>query len=217
MALDAILLDLDGTIVDSAPGIRRCADLALGEIGRSPLTDAEIAGFIGPPLPVGFASVGVEPSMIDEIVTIYRSHYRAGGVLEFEVYDGIRAAIEALRARDLRLCVATSKVTEFALQVLDHAELLPHFDLVLGAEFDGTRGTKAQVIADVLEMSTIAGAGSVVMIGDREHDGHGAAACEVAFIGAGWGYGSDEELLASGAEHIARHPAELLAIIDACR
>ena len=55
------------------------------------------------------------------------------------------------------------------------------------------------------------------MIGDREHDGHGAAACEVAFIGAGWGYGSDEELLASGAEHIARHPAELLAIIDACR
>lgn len=214
MPLDAILLDLDGTLVDSAPGIRRCADLALEEIGRPPLTDAQLAAFIGPPLPMGFASVGIEPSMIDEIVTIYRSHYRAGGVLEFEVYDGIHDTLPMLRDRGLRLCVATSKITEFARQVIDHAGLEHHFDLVLGAEFDGTRGSKAEVIADVLELSQIAGPHLALMIGDREHDGHGAAATEVRFIGAGWGYGSHTELTAAGAGQIAGHPTDLLAIID---
>jgi phosphoglycolate phosphatase len=54
---------------------------------------------------------------------------------------------------------------------------------------------------------------TVVMIGDREHDGYGAVALGTHFIGVLWGFGDHEELLAAGASQIAEHPSEIEAIV----
>jgi phosphoglycolate phosphatase len=53
------------------------------------------------------------------------------------------------------------------------------------------------------------------MIGDREHDGHGAAAIGTAFVGVTWGFGTQEELRNAGAEHLATHPSEIDALVHA--
>jgi len=209
-----VLFDLDGTLIDSSPGIRRCVDASLAHHDLPAITDEQFARFIGPPLTTGFALVGADPSLIDSLITVYRQHYGDGGMYEYTVYDGIPALLDRLRAADFRLAVATSKVTRFARPVVDHANLASHFEIVVGAERDGAGAAKPVVMADALHRLEIEEPAAVVMIGDRDHDALGAAELGTRFIGVGWGFGTEEELRAAGAQQIAAHPAQLDALLD---
>lgn len=209
MEITTVLFDLDGTLIDSGAGIRRCADLSLAHHGLPPLTDAQFMAFIGPPLTTSFGSLSPDPSLTEPLVITYREHYAAGGMYEYTVYDGVPEMLDEVLSRGLTIAVATSKVTPFAREVLVHAGLSEGFDLILGAEFDGTRGTKTLVMADVLSHLEISDPASVVMVGDREHDAHGASNLGTEFIGVEWGFGAPGELEAAGATVIVSHPSEL--------
>lgn len=209
MPISTVLFDLDGTLIDSGAGIRRCADLSLQHHGLPPLTDEQFGAFIGPPLATSFGSLTPDPSLTEPLVVTYREHYAAGGMYEYTVYDGVPEMIDEMIDRGFTIAVATSKVTPFAREVLIHAGLSDGFELILGAEFDGTRGTKTLVMADVLSSLAIDDPTSVVMVGDREHDAHGASDLGTGFIGVAWGFGRPGELEAAGATEIVTHPAEL--------
>ena len=215
MAITTVLFDLDGTIIDSSTGIRRCADESLLHHGLPAITDEQFAHFIGPPLTVGFGSVCPDDAMIDSLVTVYREHYGAGGMYEYSVYDGVPELLQRLRARNLRLAVATSKVQRFARPVVDHAGLTAEFEVVIGAERDGAGAAQPVVMDSALRYLGITDPGSVVMIGDREHDGHGASALGTGFVGVTWGFGTEAELRSAGAHHVVVHPSEIDGVIAA--
>lgn len=107
-----------------------------------------------------------------------------------------------LRAAGYTLAVATSKPVVFARRILDHFDLARHFAFTGGAELDGRRQAKAEVIAHVMRELRIADAASCLMIGDRRHDIAGAAAVGMDSCGVLWGYGSREELAEAGATRI---------------
>jgi phosphoglycolate phosphatase len=215
MAPTTVLFDLDGTLIDSSPGIRRCVDASLAHHELPAITDEQFAQFIGPPLTAGFGLVGAEPSLIDSLITVYREHYGDGGMYEYTIYDGVPELLDRLRSAGFRLGVATSKVSRFARPVVDHAGMTSQFEVVVGAERDGAGAAKSVVMADALRQLRIDDPSSVVMIGDREHDGHGAAAIGTAFVGVTWGFGTQEELRNAGAEHLATHPSEIDALVHA--
>ncbi|MFM8237308.1 MAG: HAD hydrolase-like protein [Actinomycetota bacterium] len=209
----AVLFDLDGTLVDSEPGIRRCVDVTLAEHGFDPLGPGDLERFIGPPLRESFAGLGVPARSIDDLVATYRRHYAGGGIHEFTVYPGIPDLIAALTERGVLFGVATSKLTSSAEIVLVEAGLRAHLGFVVGSEPDGRRSTKAAVVADALAPLDPGTASRAVMVGDREHDGVGARAAGIRFVGVEWGFGTRGELLAAGADPIASSPAELLAAL----
>ena len=209
MSLLVVLFDLDGTLIDSSPGIRRCVDESLAFHELAPITDAQFAEFIGPPLTDSFGGLASDPSMVPSLIAVYREHYGAGGMYEYSVYDGVPELLDRLVARGYRLGVATSKVGRYARPVVDHAGLSDRFGVVSGAESDGPGAAKPVVMTAAIEALGVEDPATVVMIGDRAHDGQGASALGTHFIGVSWGFARPGELHGAGASVVVSHPEQL--------
>jgi phosphoglycolate phosphatase len=214
-----VLFDLDGTLSDSKPGIVNSTLHAVRRYNQTTGENLAIPApeslnfIVGPPLHLSFAELfGAERA--DRILTFYRERYGAVGLIENTIYPGIPEALNELAQAGYRLYVATSKLEIYAKRIIDHFELGRFFEEVHGAEPDGTRSNKGELIAYVLERHAIVPE-SAAMIGDRRHDAVGARANGVRSIGALWGYGSREELVDAGATLLLSAPNEIPAAIRA--
>jgi len=209
-----LLFDLDGTLTDSCSGIIRSIRHALTENGLVAPPEESLRWVIGPPILKTFEKLLGDESahLFDPVVHSYRERYGRIGLFENEVYPEIEDALIELTRLGHILHVATSKATIYAARIIEHFELGKYFHSVDGSELDGTRADKTHLIAHILEREGIAPA-DAIMIGDREHDMIGTTANGVPGIGVLWGYGSREELDASGAFACVRFPRELAARI----
>jgi phosphoglycolate phosphatase len=205
-----VLFDLDGTLSDSAPGILAALRHAFTVNGLAPLdADAERV-LLGPPFYESLPPLIGGTDKLPAVIAAYRERYGAGCMYDTSAYDGVRDVLIALRARGLRLAVATSKPEHYAAPIVAHLGLTEFFDTVGGDELDGSLRTKALVIAKVLRRLRIADPADVVMVGDRAHDVIGAREHGIACIGAGWGYALPGELERAGAAPICATPHDLL-------
>jgi len=203
-----VLFDLDGTLVDSTPGIWASVRVAAAELGLPEPTAAQLTAMIGPPLQDGFALVlGVPLADVPRAVAAYRAHYGGGALLDVAVYDGVPGLLADLTEAGATLAVATSKPEPFAVRVLEHTGLLSFFDSVHGAPLDGAVRHKDQVVGAALAAHP--GGRDPVLVGDRAHDVLGAAAHGLPCIGAGWGPAPPGELEEAGAV-VAATPANVL-------
>jgi len=216
MRPDVVLFDLDGTLTESAPGITRSIAYALETAGVPPLDAATLLRFVGPPLFDSFRDIaGLDDAGAAAAVSAYREYFIEHGMYDNSVYPGISELLQALLDDGRRLAVATSKPTPQAVPIIEHFGLSKYFEVVLGPATDGLDTTKADVVADVLQTMGIPANPDVVLIGDRSHDVVGAHAVGISSIGVTWGYGSREELRATGADVIVsdvEELAELLAV-----
>lgn len=211
----SILLDLDGTVVDSKPGILASCRAALRSLGHRP-DDLDIDTLIGPPLEEVLSEVlgRFGDDRVAEAVRAYRDHYGRAGFLETSVYPGLVAALDQLLALKAKLYIATSKRRIFAEQILDHLGLIDLFEGVHGSEPGGALDRKAELIADVLRRHELS-ADRCLMVGDRRQDAEGARANGVSTVGVLWGYGDRAELESAGVTHIAAYPGQLVPIVEA--
>lgn len=208
---DTILFDLDGTLTDPKLGILECMRHALKGLGWSRLPpNEEIEWCIGPPIRENFRKLlkTDDDATVERGIAIYRERFGTVGLFENHIYDGVPEMLHALRESGYALLVATSKPTLYAERILDRFSLRVFFSKVFGAEMDGTRGGKAELLAYLLREVGLPPT-QCLMIGDREHDVLGAKANGIATWGVTWGYGSEEELSNAGAERLCHGPAEL--------
>jgi phosphoglycolate phosphatase len=211
---DVLLLDLDGTITDSIPGILRCLRLALPVIGLEHIDDAELQTWLGPPLRVTVLErYGRSEEELDAFVVAYRANYFGGGEYEFEVFPGMAELIADVAASDTRLVLATAKPIESAERVLDRAGLLGYFDFVSGTELDLQRQDKPAVIQYGIEGVGLDPATvTAVVVGDRKEDILGAQHHGFRGIGVRWGYADPGELEGVGPTAIVDDVVELRAL-----
>lgn len=202
--MDTIFFDLDGTLTDPKPGITRSLQYALEKLGRPVPAQDELTWCIGPPLRTSLVTLLGGEAEADRGVALYRERFGDVGLFENSLYPGIEATLAALKPR-ARLFVATSKAHVYADRIIDHFGLRPYFDHVFGAELDGTRAHKGDLLAWALERTGTDPA-RAAMIGDRSHDIVGAKANGIDGIGVLYGYGSREELLEAGAMHLCATP-----------
>ena len=128
-----VIFDLDGTLTDSGEGIKNSAKYAFEQLGLPAPEENELRKMVGPPLSVGFSTLGVPEAQIDEAVRLYRARYNeGGGKYENRVYDGIEDCLKALKAAGLRLFVGTSKPESLAKEILSDFHLAPYFDCKIG-------------------------------------------------------------------------------------
>lgn len=204
--------DLDGTLVDSGEGVKTSFIYALNHFGiKAEKQDLDMV--MGPPLVYSFMTYfGLDEAKAKEAQDKYREFYRREGIYMNTVYEGIPELLQELKDRGIKLATATSKPEHSALIVTNYHDLAKYFDAICGADFEGTRATKEQVLNYAIKM-TGADVKKSVMIGDRKYDIIGGREFKLDTIGVLFGYGSRDELIKSGADYIAKDCSELLDIM----
>ena len=210
---DTILFDLDGTLTDSGLGITKAVQNALGQMGYEVPPRESLFTFIGPPLHKSFQrQYGMDEATAVEAVRQFRVYYnQMGGILENEVYAGVRELLRDLKQAGKRLMIATSKPQAAAELVMHHFGLDEYVPEIIGGT-DDTRNTKGKVIAYALKEYGV-DPETAVMVGDREHDILGAAENGIPAIGITWGYGDRAELEGAGAKAVFDTPEETVDYI----
>ncbi|WP_088070984.1 HAD family hydrolase [Gottfriedia luciferensis] len=201
---ESILFDLDGTLTNPKEGIVNSINYALQKMNKPKLQESELLNFIGPPIQQSFSEIcQLNEKEVEIAVRFYREYFSKNGMIENNVYEGIPELLEELNLNGKRLFVATSKPTIFAKQIISHFQLDHFFVEIVGSELDGTRINKAEIIDYLFLGENDCVKESTVMIGDRFHDMIGAKLNNIDSIGVTYGYGSEDELINSGANALA--------------
>lgn len=208
-----ILFDLDGTLSDTGEGIINSVVYALNKYNIKVEDKRELFGFVGPPLHKSFESFyGFSPKKAQQAVEYYREYYAVKGIYENTVYNGVYSLLERLKADGKALAVATSKPEKFAKIVIEGNNMSKYFSVVAGANLDGSRTKKADVIKYALNRLNTPNAVPVI-VGDRCYDVAGAKEAGIDSIGVLYGYGSIEEMRESQATYIAKTTEDIYRII----
>jgi len=207
---DYILFDLDGTLSESAPGIRKCIELTLQKLSK-PVPDlSDYSKFIGPPLADTFSGLcGLSAEDTQKALVIYQDFYKTHGLKANRLYDGIEELLKKLYESDAKIAVCSSKQQKPADNVCDFLGITGYFDAVCGSAPDGSRKEKEEVIPYTVNVLGGKISDKVVMIGDTKFDAKGARLNNVDFIGVNYGYGTYETMTAEGASVFADSAQDL--------
>ena len=211
MTRPAVLLDLDGTLIDSRPGIIASIHAALRDLGHAPDPAEDLTWVIGPPMEqvMGRVLQRFGDGRAQQAVDRYSANYARIGLVGNALYPGVAAALRAL-AGEHDLFVCTAKRTRFAVPILEDLGLAALFRGIHGTEDDGRFDHKVVLVAHI---RAIHGLGRAAVVGDRLHDIEAAVENGLPGIGAGWGYGGRAELAAAGATVVLDHADALPATV----
>ena len=191
MAWKYLLFDLDGTLTDSKEGIIKCVRHALEEMKKPIPPEEELLEMLGPPLRDGFHKVaGLSYEEAGEAVKRYRKRYSVVGLFENKLYNGMEQVLDTLQKRGYLLAVATSKLEEYTIRILEHFGIKKYFTEIVGSMMDGSRNEKADIIREVFARLEITEEQKkeVIMIGDRKYDILSAKECNIAALGVSYGF-----------------------------
>lgn len=186
----AVIFDLDGTLVDSLPGIESSVRHAVDQV----LPDESLPNLktvIGPPITTMFARLWPELSakMIDALVEEFRPHYLAEGCLESKMIPGVLETISYLQTKGLSMFILTNKPFAPSQKILAHLGLANFFTEILSPDSNpplfSVKAGGAKFLLDKFDLSPH----ETALVGDGEDDAHAAKACGLCFIAAAYGYG----------------------------
>ena len=198
MGVRAIVFDLDGTLVESRSAIAKSVNHTLRELGRVELAEAEVATHIGWGLDHLLAAF-LPPELVACAKPIYREHYAATAVVNTPLFPEVPATLTELRARGLRLGVATNKPQVFAQPLLDGLGIGVHFRAVCGGQEGRPLKPHPDMLENALRLLGVP-ATDALYVGDMTVDLETARRAGVGFVGVANEAESAEVLRAAGAE-----------------
>lgn len=205
MQYQALLFDLDGTLLDTSLGVIKAIDFIVEKFGLYSLSMEEKRSFIGPPIQNSFMlHYGCSEKRAWELATAWREAYKDQFLFEARPYKGIYELLQRCREHGIQTGVATNKREDYTLKLLEHFSFLPLFDCIVGSDFEGKR-TKVDIIHLCMERLKIHNPGDCLMIGDTLGDIKAAQTAGVQALGVTYGFGL--------------HDAEELKIktVDSCK
>jgi phosphoglycolate phosphatase len=190
----SVFFDLDGTLVDSAPGIVAALVSAAAASGVS-LQPCDVRGHIGPPVDRMLAEIApfASAETRDAIRAEYRRCYDTWGYQDAHLYEGTSSCLQALTERSIRLHIVTNKPEQPTNSLLEKLGIVSFFKDVKSAAGLSTSNPKGRLIADFLALGNLLPA---VVVGDSLDDLLAAQDNNVGFILASWGYRAGEVVAA---------------------
>lgn len=210
-----LIFDLDGTLVDSLPGIAASLNRSLTAHELSGHADAAVRTFVGDGLRTlvqRAAPQGAEPALIESLIGLFKKDYELSWASGTKPYPGILHMLDELMKSGFQMAVLSNKTHDFTEAMV--RALFPdiHFASILGQR-EGfphkPHPAGAIQIAETLGVSTE----DCIIIGDSTMDMETAANAGMKAIAVAWGYHDRDRLLAAGAARIIEHPSGLAPLL----
>lgn len=203
-----LLFDLDGTLADPYDAFSSSVIYALTKNSYPVPSEAIIKSCIGPPLQESLVQIlGVPSSEMPKLLQDYREHHEREALFQYKFFPDARPFLEKAQAR-FQLYVATSKPWYLAEPILQKQKMHQYFKRIYGAEKNGVRSNKGELIEFLLQEEGLEKF-TTVMIGDRKHDVIGAHKNGIPCYGVEWGFALLNELKEAKAERIINSWKEL--------
>jgi len=191
----AVVWDLDGTLVDSAPDLASALNTVLDQRGFFTHSIDTVRTMIGNGVPKlverGFNAVGVrpDPAQMDELIAIFVKEYKACATDRTRPYPGVVETLQEIQSMNIPMGVCTNKPEAFTRQILDGLGLSGYFSSVVGGDSTSARKPDPRPVLACLS-DLVSEPQSSLMIGDSVHDVHAAHAAGVTVGVVPWGYRS---------------------------
>lgn len=211
---DLVIFDLDGTIINSSPGIYSTANWTMSQLGLPVEVDMkQLKKFIGPPLKDCFkVTYNLEDSLLEKACEIYREGYAKHGKYLSTLYDGIEDVFKTLNSKSIKCAIGTMKNEPMAIDIAKNLDIYNQFEVIVGSDDLGNI-TKADVIRKIVKEVNV-DLDRVVLVGDTEYDLIGAKDANVDFIAVTYGFGFTSDLqINSNITNIATSPKDILSCI----
>lgn len=187
-----VIFDLDGTLIDSVPGIQHSVKTAMESCGIA-RTCPDLSTLIGPPIRSILARVtGTDDSAIlNELEAAFRRSYDSGGWRLTRCHAGVPAMLEQLASKGCALSIVTNKPSHATRRIVSELALAQFFNNVVcrDSRMPPSR-SKAEMVADLMHRRK-SSAESTLMVGDTLEDCHAAAQAGIPCAVVSHGYGSD--------------------------
>jgi len=216
MTRQAVVFDLDGTLLDTLEDLADSGNHVLAEFGFPTHPVEAFKQFVGEGIRVLIERMlpadRCDEQTIDKIGVAYRAEYGRRWNVKTRPYDGVAALLDELTRRGTKMAVLSNKPDEFTQKCV--AELLSPwtFDPVFGHGNGLPRKPDPAGAMQVVAQWGIPAA-EILYVGDTKTDMETAVAAGMFPLGVLWGFRGQEELMAGGAQVLIEHPSELLDFV----
>jgi len=215
MRIENIIFDLDGTLVDSLPGIEYAVQKAINSV----LTVSMSVGLrplIGPPICHIFRKIfpNIEEQKLDMLVREFRKNYDSIGWQKTVLFDGVKDILGQLKNAGINRFLVTSKPKIPTWNILNQLQLNEYFlDIISPDVINPPFLSKAEGVAYLINVLRL-DVSKTLMIGDTQEDAKAAKACGIQFVAVRYGYGSFQDDLMNNIKYKINNISELWTIIS---
>ncbi len=209
MMFKAVIFDLDGTLLNTIDDLADSSNYVLAAKGYPVFTSEQYKKFVGNGAAILMKRIhpaGTSQEELDEALAQFQVYYNAHKDIKTAPYPGIPELLARLKAREFRLCVLSNKPHEISTQIIRHYFGDETFDIIMGKSSDfpvKPDPASCHYLIDRLG----ADKSEVLYVGDSNVDMQTARNAGLVKCGVCWGFRSEDELKAEGADYLA-HSAD---------
>ena len=216
-----ILIDLDGTLVDSVPDLAHCVDAVMAELGMPARGEAEVRHWVGNGVErlvhralLGRLDGDAEPALFDRALAIFSECYAENTSQLSKAYPGVERGLSLLRVAGYRLGCVTNKAERFTTPLLQSLGLYDAFEIVISGD---TLPQKKPHPAPLLHAARFFGAApqDALMVGDSISDVKAARAAGFQIVCMSYGYNHGNDIRDAGPDAVIDALDELLPLLEA--
>jgi phosphoglycolate phosphatase len=213
----ALLFDLDGTLLDSAPDLAQAVDRMLVDLQRVPAGEARVREWIGNgsrklvqrALAHAYQADVIADDQIDAAQAIFFRHYHACMTDRSRLYAGVIEALEDWHRRGIAMACVTNKPARFTEPLIDFYGLRGFMPIAISGDSLPVRKPDPAPLLEACRRLGVAPT-AAVMVGDSRNDVLAARAAGMPVVCVGYGYNHGRPIAAEGADLLVDSLASLI-------